>query len=278
MTLAKLEQVGAGPTDDLSLRVSVAALARVVFPHPDDGTRMLALEHKATLARPPRPPEVTIKAQPFGGAVRLLNIDRFLSFVGDFTFDSKRSRSEGDLRVFIRPSRLDAVHKFCLSDASRRAGSDLETDPSRELKEELEDALGFQPGPQSYAMQRIGIVLENQPTPTSNARSAGQLTARIYWVYEVRILDVALCRSLLASSQSNSVEVLHQMALDRYRRGEPGWATAALVLPIHQIREAYLATSPEDRGQPLLFQNMMLAANVPAVLEGVDTPKYQWMD
>ncbi len=41
--------IGVGPTAELSLRVSVSTLSRVVFPHPADGVPMLALEHKATL-------------------------------------------------------------------------------------------------------------------------------------------------------------------------------------------------------------------------------------
>ena len=38
-----------GATDELSLRVSVATLVRVLFEHPKNGDLMLALERKATL-------------------------------------------------------------------------------------------------------------------------------------------------------------------------------------------------------------------------------------
>src|SRR5688500_121371 len=45
-TKAIVSEVGIGATDELSLRVSVAALVRVLFEHPDDGTLMLAIERK----------------------------------------------------------------------------------------------------------------------------------------------------------------------------------------------------------------------------------------
>ena len=72
MTLPNYQasRIGIGPTTELSLRVSVASLARVIFPSPEDGTPMLALEHRATLL--PGEEQVVVKAQPFGGAVRIL--------------------------------------------------------------------------------------------------------------------------------------------------------------------------------------------------------------
>jgi hypothetical protein len=273
----KPDRIGVGPTHELSLRVSAAALARVVFDHPDDGVRMLALEHKATVAPASHPPKVTVKAQPFGGAVRLLNIECLLSRVGDFTFDSKRSRSDGDFRVFVRPSSLEAVHEFCLSGGRLVDGLDLETDPSRELKEEFEDTLGLELSPEMYTMQRAGLVLENRPTPTSNVRAPGQPTARVYWVYEVEIRDSAVCQSLLINSRGHTAQGLRHKALEAYARGEPGWANAALTLPLDRVRDAYLALPPAVRNEPLPFQGTLLAGNVPVVLDEVDAPKYERM-
>ncbi len=273
--MPEIDSIGVGPTEELSLRVSAAALARVVFAHPDSAVRMLALEHKASVARPPRPAEVTVKAQPFGGAVRLLNPDRFSSTVGNFNFDSQRSRSEGDFRVFVRPSSLGALQEFCLSHPEQAAATDLEMDPSRELAEEFEDTLGLQVEPGMHSMKRVGVVLENQPAPTSNVRAPGKLTARVYWIYEVEIKDLALRRALLASSRAHSAESLAQKALVAHERGKPGWANAALALALDQVREAYLALPPDQRGEPLLFHGTTLAGNVAAVLEGVYVPKFE---
>ncbi len=273
--MVRAEDIAVGPSDDMSLRVSAAALAAVVFAHPDDGTRMLALEHKATVARPPHVPQVTVRAQPFGGAVRIQNVDSLLSFVGAFAFDSKRSRSEADFRVFVRPSSLDAVHEFCLRSVSRRTESELETDPSRELREEFQDTLGIQLDSKMYESERVGIVLEDRPTPTRNVRAPGVLTARIYWVYEVEIQDAAVCRSLLVNSDSRSAQDLGRAALSAHERGEPGWANAALVLPVDDVRTAYQALPPEARDEPVPFRGTVLAGNVVAVLDGVDVPKYE---
>ena len=61
---------GIGATPDLSLRVSVATLVRVIFENPANGEWMLALERKATLQNT----EVEVKSHPFGGAIRILDV------------------------------------------------------------------------------------------------------------------------------------------------------------------------------------------------------------
>ena len=43
------DEIGVGATDELSLRVSVATLVRVLFKNPSDDELLLALERKATL-------------------------------------------------------------------------------------------------------------------------------------------------------------------------------------------------------------------------------------
>jgi hypothetical protein len=58
------------------------------------------LERKATL----REDKVEVKSQPFGGAIRILDLDTIHDMIGDFHFDSERSRTEQDFRLFIRPS------------------------------------------------------------------------------------------------------------------------------------------------------------------------------
>jgi hypothetical protein len=128
---------GTGATQDLSLRVSVATLVRVVFEDPGSGERMLALERKATLSET----NVEVKSQPFGGAIRILDLDAIHDLIGDFCFDSEHSRAEHDLRLFIRPSVWPVLREFCIQHLSHVNDPVLETDPTRELTEEFADAL-----------------------------------------------------------------------------------------------------------------------------------------
>jgi hypothetical protein len=44
------DEIGVGAADDLSLRVSVATLVRVLFEHPTDGEMMLTLEQALAFA------------------------------------------------------------------------------------------------------------------------------------------------------------------------------------------------------------------------------------
>jgi hypothetical protein len=73
------EAINVGPTDELCLRVSVATLSRVDFSRPEDGIPMLALENKATWEPGDGESRVVVIAQPFGGSIRILNIEGFFS-------------------------------------------------------------------------------------------------------------------------------------------------------------------------------------------------------
>ena len=95
---------GIGATQELSLRVSVATLVRVLFENPRDGELMLTLERKATLHETENGRVVEVKSQPFGGAIRIQDLSMMRDLIGDFHFDSEESRSEQDFRIFIRPS------------------------------------------------------------------------------------------------------------------------------------------------------------------------------
>jgi hypothetical protein len=103
---------GVGPTEGLSLRVSVATLDRVIFKRPADGTLMLALERKATLIGDTDKRSVYVRAQPFGGAVRILSLDALREVVDAFKFDSNRSEAEQDFRLLIQPVAWEAVKQF----------------------------------------------------------------------------------------------------------------------------------------------------------------------
>ncbi len=87
-------EIGVGATEELSLRVSVAALVSVLFDDPEDGRTMLALERTATLRETEGRPEVMVRAKPFGGGVRLTDPQALEGMIGRFHYDSKRSRRE----------------------------------------------------------------------------------------------------------------------------------------------------------------------------------------
>jgi len=269
------QTISVGPTVELSLRVSVSTLSRVVFSHPRDWIPMLALEHKATLVSVGTDPNVDVKAQPFGGAIQILNIESLLSLVGSFNFDSERSRSERDFRIYMNPSNWGKVRDFCLKNMAEGGGRELELDPTRELVEEFDDTLGIQLKPEQYIVDPYNIVVENEPAPTSNVRASGAPTARIYRVYEVRILDRDLCRAMISNSEAHPGQVLRAEALDDAHKGGLGRANAVLVAAEEEIRAAFLNVPPERRGEVLPFAGTLLEGNVPAVLEGVKVTKYR---
>jgi hypothetical protein len=263
-----------GPTAEYSLRVSVATLSRVVFPRPEDGVLMLALEKKATMVSGDKGFQVTVRAQPFGGAIRILNLKRFLTHVDSFNYDSERSHSEQDFRVYIRPSTWEAVREYCLRNLGQEDNPDLESDPSRELVEEFDDTMGIQLRPDQYTVDPIRTVVESLSIPAANMHATGNPTARIYRIYEVRILDPSLWRMMMTYSEMHPCQVLRRLAIEDARDGGQGRANSMLVAPVEQIRDAYLAIPPEMRGTQLSFENTLLAGNVAAVLDGIFLPKY----
>jgi hypothetical protein len=268
-------KVGIGATDELSLRVSVATLVRVSFENPRDGELMLALEHKATLLENEESRFVDLKAQPFGGAIRIHVLKSIQDLIGDFHFDSEQSRSEQDFRLFIRPSDWEAVRQFCLHSFRQVNDAVLESDPRRELVEEFHDALKMDFRAEQFTYKPVGIVVENDPSPTDNLSARGCPTVRIYRIFESRLVDTALINAILTNSKSQSNEILRDLALEDERKGGKGWASAILTLSANEVKAFYLATSPEDRNQSVLFQGHRLDETVAAILEDVPVPRYQ---
>jgi hypothetical protein len=262
---------GIGATPDLSLRVSVATLVRVVFKHPDNGDWMLALERQATLHEN----KVEVKSQPFGGAIRILDLDAIHDLIGDFHFDSERSRTEQDFRLFIRPSSWSVLREFCIQRLSRDHDPILETDPTRELVEEFADALKINLQPEQYASKPVATVVENEATPTDNIYAKGIHTVRVYRIFETTIRNTALAHAMLENSESSSHQRLCELALEDARKGGKGRANAVLVLPLKGITDTYLALSPIERNSPIFIDKNRFDETVPAVLEGITVLKYQ---
>jgi len=267
--------VGIGATDQLSLRVSVATLVRVVFEHPTDGDLMLALERKATLLNAESGNAVEVITQPFGGAIRIPDPRMLRDLIGNFHFDSEESRFEQDFRIFIRPADWETVQGFCLQHLTNSDDPVLETDPSRELAEEFADALKINLKPDQYTCKPVGADVEDNPAPTQNIDTSGYLTVRVYRIFEARILDSSLSHAMLSNSENHSNQKLREFALEDARKGGKGRANAILTLPMERLRDKYLAMSPEARNAPILFRTNRLDETVAAVLEGVTVPKYR---
>jgi hypothetical protein len=266
---------GVGATAELTLRVSVATLARVTFPRPVDGEQMLALEHKATLRTDDDIRQVIVIAQPFGGAIRIHKFAHLLKRIVSFRFDSERSRSEQDFRIFIRPSDWGGIRDFCLREFRKGQSSDLELDPQRELVEEFDDTLGVELRPDQYRVKTAGTIVENEPARTGNVHAAGVPTVRIYRLFEVQIVDPALWQVMILNSEAHSADILRSKALADARGGGRGRANAVFTASLQRLRDTYLAMSPAKRGEPMLFGNTILNGNVPAVLADIPVPGYQ---
>jgi hypothetical protein len=267
--------IGIGQTAHLSLRVSVATLARVVFPSPENGEPMLALEHKATLLTSDEEARIVVKAQPFGGAVRLHDYTQLQSLVENFHFDSEHSHSERDFRIYIRPADWDVVREYCLRNFNLEGNSDIESDPIRELVEEFDNVLKIELLPNQYTLKPLKTVIENEPVPTGNVDASGLPAVRVYRVFETKIIDPDLIQAMVTSSEKHSNDDLRNRALNDAQKGGRGWANAMLVVPIQKVRAAYMAILPENRNAPLPFEDTLLDSNVPAILEDIFVPKYR---
>jgi hypothetical protein len=268
-------EIDIGATDALSLRVSVAALVRVLFEHPDDRDLMLALERKATLLKEDGRQIVGVKAQPFGGALRIRAMEALQNLIEDFHFDSEESRSEQDFRLFIRPSDWETVREFCLGHLGQLHSSILESDPTRELTEEFADALGIRLKRDQYICQAVGTIVEDQPSATEFIHAVGYATARMYRIFEVHIQDLSLVDAIIKNSRSYSDQGLYELALADFRKDGPGRANTVLTLPFKEINAFYKAIPSEARNKPVSFQNHLLDETVTAILDDVAAPKYR---
>ncbi|HEU0293235.1 MAG TPA: hypothetical protein VFR47_10900 [Anaerolineales bacterium] len=269
------DEIGVGATEVLSLRVSVGALVRVLFEHPRDGDLMLALERKATLHEVDQGRIVEVKSQPFGGAIRIRDLKTIRKLIGDFHFDSERSRSEQDFRLLIRPSGWSAVREFCVEHFDRVDDPVLEADPTRELAEEFADALQISLRPDQYIHRPVATVVEDEAAPTENIHAEGLPTARVYRIFEAHISDSSLAHAMLSNSESLSHQALYELAWEDAQNGGMGRANAILALPLKRITDVYLAMPPKERNTSILFEKNRLDETVAAVLESITVPKYQ---
>ena len=266
---------GHGATKELSLRVSLATLARVLFKHPKTGKNMLDLERKASLYQAPGGEIIEIKSQPFGGAIRIKKLAEMQNIVGDFHFDSARSKSEQDFRIFIRPSRWPRLRDFAIEHLRYGLDPILETGPERELLEEFEDALQIHLHTEQFTSQPVGLVLEEHPSPTMNISAIGFPSVRIYSVHEVKIIDEVVAEMMVENSEVTTDQDLRQLALDDAQGGGRGRANAVLTLPYAEIQAFYQALSLDERIAPVSYQQTLLDGNVLVILDHLSSLKYQ---
>lgn len=250
------------------LRVSVATYNQVIFPHPENGIPLLALERKATRWKDG---SVNVRAQPFGGGVRILDPATLANMLGGIRFDSERSEQERDFRILIHPSQWELVKQYCLLHLEDPHDYDLESTPDRELVEEFEETMHVDLKPDQYSVQPMGFVVEDQPVWTENWYARGSPTVRVYRTYQIRLLDEQLCRSLLFTSQRISDQELGMQAM----KNDTGRANSVLVLPIKTVLESYLTLPPKERYRKIKVGGYELDESVLAILGDVDAPQYQ---
>ncbi len=268
------DEMGVGATEDLSLRVSVATYNQVIFPHPENGIMMLALERRATVRKDG---SVSIRSQPFGGGVRILNPAPLQAIIGKIQFDSERSKQEQDFRILIPSSKWELIKEYCLHhlEFEDEDEIEIETEPDRELTEEFMDAINVKLNPKQYTVQPLGFVIENKPVRSKNDYALGQLTVHLYRVFKVQMIDLILCKVMWSVSQLYSNQDLGERALQDLEYGGQGRANTMLTLPLSQVRESYLALLPEMRYRKIMIDNHELDESVLAILEDIEVPQYQ---
>jgi hypothetical protein len=233
---------------------------------------MLAMERKGAVREDG---SVHVWAQPFGGAVRILDPVALEGLIGEIQFDSERSKMERDFRILIPPSRWDAVKDYCCQTLADPANQELESSPHRELAEEFEDGLGVALQEDQYVARPSGFVWEDRPTPTGNSRARGLPTVRLYRVFDVQIVEEELCARMLDASKCHSDEELGILALRDLQNGGRGFKTSILTLPLQKVVDSWLALSPRMRYTPIRVDQHELDESLLAVLGDVNVPQYK---
>jgi len=269
------DEIGVGATGELSLRVSVATLVRVLFKNPNDDELMLALERKATLRRTAEGGAVRVKSQPFGGAIRIFDLRTVHGLVDGFHFDSERSRAEQDFRIFIRPSSWSTLREFCLQHIVLDDDLILETSPSRELVEEFAETLSVDLRPDQYVSKPMTTIVENKVISTENIYSPGTPAVRLYRIYEAAITDLFLPHAMLRHGNNLSHQRLCELAIADAQDGGKGKANSVLTLPWERLLSVYRAMVPAERNIPIVFEENRLDSTVAAILEEIAVPRYQ---
>jgi hypothetical protein len=262
-----MDEIGIGPTEQMSLRISCAVLMRLCFEHPTTGQSLLVLERTASRRRSVSEDQIEVKAKPVGGGVQIFDLAALQAAVGDFRFDSQRSRSEADFRIFIPPEKMETVIDFCLEQFRDSRSPVLDTLPERELLEELHDSLGGSVSMAQFEMKWLKAVVQTVPIPSSSPRARDVKTHHIYTIHQVKVIDPSLAKALVANSQRFSDEDLAQRAWDDIERGGWGRANAVLALPWAALQQAYENIQPSDRSRDQSLFEHILTGSVRHLLD-----------
>jgi hypothetical protein len=261
-----LKEIGIGATEELSLRVSVASLIRVLIDKHNNGKKLLVLERTATLYEREKKSEVVVKAKPFGGGVRLLKPQELVRLIGHFNYDSERSRTEKDFRIFVHPESWDKIKKIFVNNPNEIENGILDTSPDRELAEEFEDCLQVRITPDQYSQRLSKIILEDIPEKTESVRAYGFPTVRIYYLYKVLLKDPEIIRIITANSKQYTDDDLLKLALEDARQGGKGRANASLVLEFDELKKFYRSIPKNKYITKIRFAEHQLDGNVYAIL------------
>jgi hypothetical protein len=274
MKLIKNE-IGVGATKELSMRVSVGTLVRLLFENPETGRLMLALERTATLREIKGRPEVVVKAKPFGGGVRLTNPQKLKNLIGNFHYDGKRSRQVGDFRIQINPASWEIIKEICKEHLKETETGILDSSPEHELAEEFEDLLKIKITPIQYNLKLRELIVEDSPDETDNIYAQGFPTVRIYYLFEAKIKHSEIIKMMMRNCREYSDEDLKKMAIDDVKSGGKGRANAILTLDLEEVKNIYNSTPLERRSELVSVGENQLDGNVPAVLAEINHPKYR---
>ena len=262
----KTDDFATGATNELSVRVSVAVLVRLLFNNPGDGKIMLVLERTANLQPIEGNLEVLVRAKPFGGAVMLLNPQALQDMIGHFNYDSEKSRQERDFRIMIQPSSWKKIKKICRDHFHGTEKGILDDSPVRELEEELQDSLAVKIKADNFKLRLTNMIIENVPQKTKNMRARDFSTFRIYYIYEALLQDPKLITMVLENSKGYSDKDLHELAYQDKRQGGRGRANAVLALPLDEVFEKYRSVSNDNRRRSMYFKEHLLDGNVWAII------------
>jgi hypothetical protein len=260
-------EIAVGATEALSLRVSVATLVRVSFIDPHTGKTMLALERTATLRKNNGQSEIAVKAKPFGGAVQIIDAVELRNLIGNFQYDSERSRQEKDFRIQIHPSSWEKVKEICREHLDGKKPAILDSSPERELAEEFEDALKVKITRDQYQLKQLGIRIEDTPRETDNVRAAGRLTARVYYIFEARIDNPEIIALIAADALRYSDEDLQKIAHADALQGGQGRANALLTVGMDELKQMRTAAGLDKYNETIQIAGHQLSGNVIAILK-----------
>jgi len=260
-------EIAVGATEALSLRVSVATLVRVLFVDPNTGQTMLALERTATLRNNNGQPEIAVKAKPFGGAVQIIDPLALRNLIGNFHYDSERSRREKDFRIQIAPSSWEKTKAICREHFDGKKPAILDASPERELAEEFDDTLKVKITGDQYQLKHQGIRIEDTPRETDNVRAEGHLTARVYYIFEAWMDDPEIIALMLANAIQYSDEDLRKIAHAEALQGGKGRANALLTVGLDDLKIMCKASRLDNDRESIHLAGHQLSGNVIAILE-----------